>query len=423
MDSLVKINENRDLSDERTLQIMQKLIDSRVFVVTLTGGDPFCRKPLLLQLAKMTEGTDTSLSVNTNLLLLDDDILNSELCDFLVSCVSSDPETYKLMTDGGDYHKFEKNLARLVGCKTKGVQINMVVNKRNLQHVRSTATRMAELGVKRFAASPMMIGSSITTETDYILSRDQILQVVEDLEWMKQTLGLSIEIAEALPKCLFPAEILQKDYSFLNRACSQAYGSVQVSNRGFIRPCPDSEEVYGNILEDSLQDTYARMEDLRVCNDLPEECKSCVACFDCRGGCRVQAYNCTKSKTGKDPWMTKPFLDASEYPRMDRQRSKPLHARSLVRFTRHQAKWRKEPGSHAAGSDGYVLYNPATQNHTFVKQHAIEFLTDARQTFARREVLENIASHYRVKADDAAFLKVMQRFVSMGFAKVVEERV
>ncbi len=416
MDSLVNASKNKDLSDELAVRIMQRFIDYKVFGVAITGGEPLSRKSLLMRLSDMVQGTDTTLSVNTNLLLLDEEILSSSLSGFLVSCVSSDPATYELMTQGGRYALFEKNLVKLL-TTNKYVLVNMVVSKRNVRQIRQTISWMAELGVKRFAASPMTIGSFETTERFQHLSREEVRAVIDDLAWAQDTHNLSVDVLDALPKCVFSKEILQRDFRFLKRACSLANGSLQISNRGFARPCPNSDEVYGNVLEESLDEIYARMSHLRCDSQVPEECKSCVALFDCRGGCRVQAFKCTNDLCGRDPWMAEPFAALEDYPRAAAILPKPISATTRIRFPASTVKWRKEIGS-ALGEDSYTLYNPEAQGHVVLKRTAMDFLSDVKRAFPDAAPLESIATHYGWHSDNPKFLTLVRLLASAGFAQL-----
>lgn len=440
LESLKNMKGNTDLDDEKTLLIMQKILDSEIFALALTGGEPLFRKNILLNCIQMCKGKKLALSINTNLLLLDDEIMHAlgRVTGILISCPSIDPDKYNLMTRGGSFKKFENNLIKLINyfsslspaeassfdhtvnlptSRQDPVDrccINMVVNKRNLNDVRKTASRMKEIGVKGFYASPMTIGSSITTEREYLLTHEDLVTVVNDLLWVRDSLGLSVDIADALPKCAFSRDILEKDLPFLRRACSAGISTAQVSSRGDVRPCPDSQDSFGNILHESMEEIYARMEKWRNGDLLPDECKECAVLEQCNGGCRVQAYNCTHDRKGKDPWMTekitRPLKIISPDPDLeDIEITEDMEVSFDINslFKRQEIK----------NEDVYLIFNMQNMRSIWVKKHCLEFIQDIALNLKMPTTVKEVANYYNIDFSNKNFQKVMKYLVIIDFVK------
>lgn len=416
-DSLAIAKGEPDLPEETALQVMQRLLDYQVFTIILTGGDPLLRKNLLLKLVNMTRGHKVSLGVNTNLLALDDEILNSPIQNFLISCPSSNPSIYEKMTGGGDYNRFETNLIKLIEHGNRNFSINMVVNKTNLGDIRNTALRMKELGITHFAVTPMTIGNPIQEgEENNLLSVEELQTLVNEMIWVENNTGLHTDSVEVIPKCAIPDEILKMDYNFLRRRCSAAQGTIQVSNRGDVRACPSSDLKYGNILSEPLETIMERTAPWRDGSYLPDECKECSALEECMGGCRVQAHHCTNDRKGKDPWMTHKI---DNYPAraVDGSARVQIYEDMQVSFQADRLNWRLENKE----MDAYLVIDMYTQKEALVKGHMLDFIKNLVEEFPTGGTISEIAEHYNADIQSPGFQVVIKILISLGFVNYKED--
>ncbi len=187
-DNMPKSN---DLSDEDTLQLIQKLIGDRIYSLIVTGGEPLARPSMAIKTTEIAKKAGMYVSINTNLSLLTSKMLSKfkelKVNSFLVSCPASDPDIYKNITRCGDYNRFRLKLKMLLDSNISCL-VNMVVSQANYQFVRSTATDMAKLGVKRFAVTPA-VPNVEHPDFDSLLSKHQIITLFEDLKWCVDTLA------------------------------------------------------------------------------------------------------------------------------------------------------------------------------------------------------------------------------------------
>ncbi len=299
--------------NEKIMEITKKLVQLQVFDVVITGGEPLVNKELVLRLVEYLGKNNIGVSINTNLTLLTEDFLQdprlSYLRGFLVSCPSCDKDLYKIMTGNGNYEIFEKNLILL---KEKGFRfsVNMVVNRKNLSDIRNTAQHLSGLGIKRFGATPMALNLLCPDFVNFLKS-EEVIQLIRDLVWINDNLGMSVDIFEAIPKCIFPEDVLKKDFNFLKRKCLAGITSMAVSNNGDIRPCTHNIDNYGNILTEDFPLIWEKMNDWKRKLYLPEECHTCQAMDLCTGGCRMTAKGFSKlgDRKAKDPWMIGPLAN------------------------------------------------------------------------------------------------------------------
>ncbi len=296
-------NEVRNV--KQFFKIAEKLKNLEIFEVVLTGGEPLMEPKLLIDLINYFNFHNITISINTNLSLLNKQITDSEILNkiksILISCPSADPIMYKLMTGGASYEVFEEKLS-LLSKNFNRYFINMVVNKNNLHHIKKTAIKLKQLGVKNFGATPMLL-NSLEENKKTILNHSEILILINDLVWIHENLKMKVDIFEALPKCIYPKYVLDKNYGFTRRKCQAGVTTISISPNGDVRPCPNNMTIYGNILQDDFDNTWLKMKNWRERLYTPENCHNCSFLKSCFGACRVNAKNFKGSLKSNDPWM------------------------------------------------------------------------------------------------------------------------
>lgn len=305
LDSKIKNRPVRKIDDGTVLACAKKLIDNQIFSVIVTGGEPLLKKELTKNVIRLLKASNTRVSLNTNLTLADDDFisfLKEQNVGVLTSCPSGVAGSFAKLVGIDNYSVFEANITKLVAAGVR-FTVNMVVTKDNLQEVRITAGKMKALGCKSFAATPMGLNVEYP-RLDLLLSVDEVRAVIADLLWIEETLKMRVDVLEALPKCVFPDEVLRGKHAFLNRKCQAGRTVIAVSCNGDVRPCAHNPYSYGNLLEEDLYDIWQKMSDWRSMQYVPEECKDCAWLNRCNGGCRTSAKVFNGGWDTKDMWCT-----------------------------------------------------------------------------------------------------------------------
>jgi len=299
---------NLQTDSRKVMEIARILVGLEIFNVILTGGEPLMEKELLLSLIEYFGKNNISVSVNTNLVLVTKEFLEDPrmfyVKSFLVSCPSCNKKLYKVMTGNGNYDIFEKKLILLKNKRFR-FSVNMVVNRKNLSDIKSTAKHLMGLGIKKFGATPMAL-NLLRPDLDNFLKPEEVIQLVLDLVWIHDELKMSVDIFEAIPNCIFPEEVQKRDFHFLKRKCQAGITTMAVSNNGDVRPCTHNIDNYGNLLEEDFSLIWNKMSDWRNRTYLPDECQSCKILNLCAGGCRMtaKAFSESNNPKAKDPWMT-----------------------------------------------------------------------------------------------------------------------
>lgn len=338
----------RRVDDDTVLACAQKLIDNNIFSVIVTGGEPLLKKELTKKVIRLLKENQTRVSLNSNLTLVDDDFVGflKELkVGVLTSCPSGVASSFSRLVGVDNYAIFESKIKKLV---VAGVHftVNMVVTKENLHEVRTTAEKMCAIGCKSFAATPMGLNVEYP-RLDLLLSVEEVRGVIADLLWIEENLKMKVDILEALPKCVFPEEVLKGKHHFLNRKCQAGRTVIAVSCNGDVRPCAHNPYSYGNLLKEDLRNIWQKMSDWRSMQYIPEECKACSWLNHCNGGCRTSAKVFNGDWNQKDMWCTGKLTTP---PPSQKKQSIGLKTNTRLRMT-DNIRIRPE------GEDAFVIYN------------------------------------------------------------------
>lgn len=348
LDSEIKNRPMRKVDDNTVLACAQKLIDNKIFSVIVTGGEPLLKKELTKKVIRLLKENNTKVNLNTNLTLVDDDFINflkKQSVGVLTSCPSGVAGSFSRLVGVDNYGLFERNVKKLVAAGVR-FTVNMVVTKDNLHEVRTTAEEMKALGCKSFAATPMGLNVEYP-RLDLLLSVEEVRSVITDLLWIEENLKMKVDILEALPKCVFPEEVLKGKHSFLNRKCQAGRTVIAVSCNGDVRPCAHNPSSYGNILDEELRDIWQKMSDWRSMTYVPEECRSCSWLNRCNGGCRTSAKVFNGDWNKKDMWCTGKLTTRPPTYRKQKIELKPQTRLQVVEGVRLRQE----------GDDAFVIYN------------------------------------------------------------------
>lgn len=308
LDSKVENHPMIKVNDETVLLCAQKLIDNGIIQIVITGGEPLLKKDLVRKIIALANQNNVIASLNTNLTLLDDDLLDFLIrtgTHILTSCPSAIPSSFSKLTLTDNYALFENNIKKLVAANLK-FTVNMVITKDNLNEIRVTAEKMKKLGCRSFSTTPMILNMDYP-RLDLLLSTEEVRQVVDDLLWAENTLGLEVDVLNALPKCIFQDKILFEEHPFLLRKCQAGRSFIAVSCNGDIRPCASNTVSYGNILKDDLRTIWSKMSDWRSMKYVPKRCEKCTWLNLCLGGCRTNAKVFSGKWDAEDMWQEGPL--------------------------------------------------------------------------------------------------------------------
>ena len=293
-------------------KVIAAITNQEFFDITLTGGEPLCDKEKFYESIERFKKENMDVRLNSNLHLLTKEdakkIVEFGVDSVLSSILGSSKETHDSISGvNGSFEKLSKSLGYFAE-NGFGVAMNMVVNKRNLSDVYDTARLLLEkFGVEYFCATPMVISPGKDLE-DISLSRSEYIQTLDTLLLLQEDLGIKVDSLHPAVPCMFPEEEQERYRKFFEeRACAAAQGTLTFSPKGDVRACSHEIQIYGNILQDSLEDILKSMENWKNGTFIPIECSPCEYVNLCRGGCRVSAEANSGDLKGLEPYYTHPI--------------------------------------------------------------------------------------------------------------------
>ncbi len=341
-----------ELATEQFLNIARQIHSAKVGGVTLTGGEPMLRKEVLFAMVSEFHNLGIDVGMNSNgALVTNEDARTLKQCGLdhaLISVLGPESVHNLIAGPGGDFKKTTNGIINLLEAGIY-VAVNMPVSQTNIHSVLETAEIVKNLGIKNFCSGPIV--PSCKSNIPLCLSPTECKACLRDLLRVNSELGLNIDILEPLARCLFTAEEEKEFARFLgNRTCSAAVSSCAISSKGFMRPCIQSDAIYGNVLPDKFLDVWASMAEWSSPEILPKKCLECHSVMSCEGGCRMSAKITSGSYNGPDMYMTEPLFDPERIsiPQTEKDTECELKTNDLFEFNK-RCIIRREEG-------GYVTY-------------------------------------------------------------------
>ena len=275
---------NSPIDYEQILKLVKSVAKSKVPHVYLIGGEPS-----LLEVEKLNNyidilSSDSSLTIVTNGLKYMDGLSSDLAC--LGVAIHGDAKTQEWLSGiKGGYDRTVENVKRYVkdGFDVRCIP---VLTSKNYDQIYDIIKLAKEVGmesvfVDKFEIGGMgldMAGQLKPSLEQFKISLDQMIKARDDF-------NIPVGFGTAIPYCL--DERLIKENMFAN--CGVGVTFAAVNPNGDFRICNQSEIVYGNILEESVEEIWNKkdIEQFRNLKWANEPCKDCVLLTECTGGCKV----------------------------------------------------------------------------------------------------------------------------------------
>ncbi len=307
----------KTLSESSTKDVIQKLVDLEILGVSFTGGEPLLFDKALLAGVEEAQKNDILVTVNTNAVLLNDELIdnfNSNNVHLLVSFHSSNEEEFSNLTGANNFSVVVENIAKSLD-KGLSIAINMVVNDINVSRIEETAKFVYdEFEGALFRITPVSPPKHLSVDSPYSLCLDNYKQYFNAIKVLHQK-GMPIGTLGAIPFCLIPEDCYGVFASFIG--CTAGRNIITIGADGGIRPCSQADFNIANIHELEGKALHGacstNLFDWRDGSFIPSECVDCAELNRCHAGCRMHAYNVSDDLKSKDPRMTSPLKQKIEF--------------------------------------------------------------------------------------------------------------
>jgi len=294
-------HETPELSTEQWKQVIDRLSDIGVFIVTFTGGEPTLRDdlPELLLYAQI-KGMVTGLITNGRKLKDKEYVVTLEKAglDFVqVTLESHKPEVHDLMTaSSGSWKETLAGIRNAVNSQIY-VTTNTTLSKHNASRFLDTIDFIKALDVAAFGCNSLIYsGKANTVSQEFALTYDELNLILPSIRSKAEHLGLKFLWYTPTQYCRFNP--VQAGLGV--KSCTAALINMCVAPNGDVYPCQSYFESLGNILKDKWSKIWNHPTAMKIRSRayVEEKCNDCPQLQICGGGCPLEIesekYTCNK---------------------------------------------------------------------------------------------------------------------------------
>jgi radical SAM protein with 4Fe4S-binding SPASM domain len=295
-------HETSELSTEQWKQIIDRVHEIGVFIVTFTGGEPTLREDLAeLVLHAQNKGIVTGLITNGR--KLNDkgyvEKLEKSGLDFVqVTLESHKPKVHDLMTASkGSWKETVEGIENVVPTHIYA-STNTTLSKYNAADFLETMDFIKGLGVAAFGCNSLIYsGKASTISEKFVLPLETLNELLPRIRDKAHQLGLRFLWYTPTQYCRFDPVKLGLGI----KSCTAANINMCIGPNGEVYPCQSYFEGLGNILKDDWSNIWNNSIAVKIRKREYAEpkCKDCPQLQVCGGGCPLELqkenYICSES--------------------------------------------------------------------------------------------------------------------------------
>ncbi len=296
-------HETPELTREEWKEVINRLNQIGVFILTFTGGEPTLREDLPeLLLHAQNEGLVTGLITNGRRLkdkAYVETLENTGLDFVQVTLESHKPEIHDLITaTKGSWKETVAGIKNIIPTQIYATT-NTTLNKHNAESFLDTISFLKELGVAAFGCNSLIYsGKANSISREFALPIETLKTLLPKIRESALQFGLKFLWYTPTQYCqLDPVEL-----GLGVKSCSAAKINMCVGPNGDVYPCQSYFESLGNILRDDWSGIWNHpiAVQIRERAYVGPECKDCPQLQICGGGCPLelqhQGYICAETQ-------------------------------------------------------------------------------------------------------------------------------
>jgi radical SAM protein with 4Fe4S-binding SPASM domain len=284
-------HETPELTMQQWRQVIDRLSDIGIFILTFTGGEPTLREDLSkLLLYAQNKGMVTGLITNGRKLKEKAyvETLEKAGLDFVqVTLESHKAEVHDLMTASpGSWDDTVAGIRNAVNSQIY-VTTNTTLSQRNAPEFLDTVDFVKALGVDAFGCNSLIYsGKADSVSQEFALTFDQLNEFLPKIRGKAQQLGLKFLWYTPTQYCRF--DPVQAGLGV--KSCTAALINMCVAPNGDVYPCQSYFESLGNILTDKWIQIWNHPVAAKIRGRayVEAKCKNCPQLQVCGGGCPLE---------------------------------------------------------------------------------------------------------------------------------------
>jgi radical SAM protein with 4Fe4S-binding SPASM domain len=287
-------HETPELNTTQWKQVIDKLSEVGIFILTFTGGEPTLREDLPeLLLYAQKKGIVTGLITNGRR-LKDKTYVNTlekAGLDFVqVTLESHNPKIHDLMTEKqGSWTETVAGIKNAVNSQIY-VTTNSTLSNYNAPTFLNTLDFIKELKVAAFGCNSLIYsGKANTIDQKFALTYETLNQLLPKIRDKAQQLELKFLWYTPTQYCRF--DPVQNGLGV--KSCTAAQINMCIAPNGDVYPCQSYFESLGNILKDKWTNIWNHPTATKIRNKtyIETKCKNCPQLQICGGGCPLELQN------------------------------------------------------------------------------------------------------------------------------------
>ncbi len=307
----VRSPQNREMSLERAIQIIDILKQQKFRKIIITGGEPLLH-PNIKEIIEYVKMKGFKLVLITNGTLIKETNINYKLLDAAyVSFDGPTEEEYKLLRGKEGLAKAEEGIRHLASVGIK-VSIGCILSKFNVYKIHEFIAKLKTLPVDKITVTvPQPFGRTLENK-DIMLSPEEYNSCIPIFAAAE---GIHFE-----SMLCYPMELRNESEEIKNAPLFEKYMSgcaagkkfIYISPEGLVTPCgyvtADKEllKLTGNITKKSLEEIYDtqlfKFYMNRSWESVTGKCTNCDYNIVCKGGCPLRSHYLVDDAKAPDPW-------------------------------------------------------------------------------------------------------------------------
>ena len=287
-------HETAELNTSQWREVIDRLSQIGVFILTFTGGEPTLREDLPeLLLYAQNRGMVTGLITNGR--KLKDEayvrILEEAGLDFVqVTLESHVPKIHDLMTAAKG--SWKETVAGIKNAAQSQIYVttNTTLSRYNASEFLKTIDYIKELNVAAFGCNSLIYsGKANTVSQEFALPIEALNELLPRIRDKAHQLGLKFLWYTPTQYCRFDPVQLGLGV----KSCTAAMINMCVGPNGDVYPCQSYFERLGNILADEWGKIWNHPLSVKIRNRayVEPKCKDCPQLQICGGGCPLELQN------------------------------------------------------------------------------------------------------------------------------------
>jgi radical SAM protein with 4Fe4S-binding SPASM domain len=284
-------HETAELNTSQWKEVIDRLSQIGIFILTFTGGEPTLREdlPELLQYAQK-KGMVTGLITNGRKLKDKEYVKTLEKAglDFVqVTLESHKPKIHDLMTAAKG--SWKETVAGIKNAAQSQIYVttNTTLSKYNASEFLRTIDYIKELNVAAFGCNSLIYsGKANAISQEFALTIEALNELLPKIRDKAQQLNLKFLWYTPTQYCRFDPVQLGLGV----KSCTAAMINMCVGPNGDVYPCQSYFESLGNILFDEWEKIWNHPLAVKIRNReyVEPKCKDCPQLQVCGGGCPLE---------------------------------------------------------------------------------------------------------------------------------------